>query len=241
MRGSREFSAASPERAARAGARRPRGAASGAGTTEPCRPSGGAGAPRAPLETVSETPSRRFAIGRLRTPSLPVSLGADRAARQRLRVQQRRSMINKGGRLSSARCQPGGNAPGPAGQQHAPYPPPSPLLSRGCGKPAHSPAAVERGEVGGRGVGGRTCLPRRLRERLHARSADRAAGSSRRERNFCSDLKPQLLCLFISPAAVAGCQARRPCLLKTHFSCPAQSSTSLAALRCSVKIKRCKV
>lgn len=62
-----------------------------------------------------------------------------------------------------------------------------------------------------------------------------------RERNFCSDLKSQLLCLFISPAAVAGCQARRPCLLKTHFSCPARSSSLLAALRCSVEIKRCKV
>ena len=36
------------------------------------------------------------------------------------------------------------------------------------------------------------------------------------------------------PAAVAGCQARGPFLLKTHFSCPARSSSSLAALRCAV-------
>lgn len=97
--------------------------------------------------------------------------------------------------------------------------------------------------MGGRGRGGgvRRCSPPRLRARLHARPADRAAGSSRRERHFCSDLKLQFLCLFISPAAVAGCQARRPCLLKTHFSCSARSSSLLAALRCSVKIKRCKV
>ncbi|XP_055558727.1 translation initiation factor IF-2-like [Falco biarmicus] len=127
-----------------------------------------------------------------------------------------------------ARCQPGGTAPGSS--------PPARSSTRAAGKPARRPRSRRAWRGGGLGGGGRRCSAR-----LHARPADRAAGSSRRERNFCSDLKSQLLCLFISPAAVAGCQARRPCLLKTHFSCPARSSSLLAALRCSVKIKRCKV
>lgn len=56
-------------------------------------------------------------------------------------------------------------------------------------------------------------------------------------------LRPELAAaLFVYfPAAVAGCQARGPFLLKTHFSCPARSGSLLAALRSAAKSKRGRV
>ncbi|XP_050832695.1 uncharacterized protein LOC127059800 [Serinus canaria] len=131
MRGSRECSAPSPERAARAGARRPRGAASGADTAEPRRwrerePAGMPANP--PADAVLPVHDREAPL----PPPLPSCLpGAGRAAQQRLGVQHRRNAINKDGHLPSARCQRAGTAPGRARG----VPAPAPLLSRSRGKP----------------------------------------------------------------------------------------------------------
>lgn len=146
MRGSRECSAPSPERAARAGARRPRGAASGADTAEPRRPR-----EREPPGMAANSPG--VGILPLHDREVPLPLppalssclpGAGRAAQQRLGVQQRRNAINKGGHLPSARCQPAGTAPGSARGLLAP----APLLSWGRGQLEH-----RGGEVRGQGAG----------------------------------------------------------------------------------------
>lgn len=159
MRGSRECSAPSPERAARAGARRPRGAASGADTAEPRRrrvrePPGIAANP--PGDAVLPLHDREAPLPL--PPALPSCLpGAGRAAQQRLGVQHRRNAINKGGHLPSARCQPAGTAPGSAGGLLAP----TPLLSRGRGEPERRGGEV-RGQGAGdalRGRSGRGCIP----------------------------------------------------------------------------------
>lgn len=209
MRCSPECSAPSPERAARAGARRPRGAAGGA---DPAEPRGGAGTPGHGRESSARLPlAALLSGGSAPAPSSSPFLlpGPERdkqgwpSALRPLPARPHRA------RQLRAMARPGPAAvPGPGG------------------------AGAPRGRGEGSGAGDAPA-PGPLRARL----LTLPAGSSRRERNFCSDLKLQLLCLFISPAAVAGCQARRPCLLKTHFSCPARSSSLLAALSCSVKIK----
>lgn len=132
--------------------------------------------------------------------------------RERLCVQQRRGAINNGGQRPSARCQHGGTAPGGSSPLSPPGSPPGPGPRGPC---ALSPGAAVA-----------PCAPRGLL----------SPGAQLL-------LRPELAAaLFVYfPAAVAGCQARGPFLLKTHFSCPARSGSLLAALRSAAKRKRGRV
>lgn len=214
IRGTRESSAPSPERAA--GARRPHRAATGAVPAEPCpappspaRPRGGAGArgsQRGPPPGNSSVPA-------LLPEAAPAAV---RRAAAPGRDKQRRPAALRPlpARRHGARRQ----------LPHLPRAPPGPPLGSPPGPGPRGPCALPPGTAAAPCAA--PCAPRGLL----------SPGAQLL-------LRPELAAaLFVYfPAAVAGCQARGPFLLKTHFSCPARSGSLLAALRCAVKRKRGRV